>query len=54
MLFVGCEIPDWIGRFLLRMSSNDRLLLERKQFFVRRLLDLARTVAVEIFCNVLS
>ena len=23
MLFVGCEIPDWIGRFLLRMSSND-------------------------------
>jgi hypothetical protein len=34
MLFVGCgEIPDWIGRFLLRMSSNTRLLFERKQFF---------------------
>ena len=33
MLFVGCEIPDWIGRFLLRMSSNARLSLERKQFF---------------------
>ena len=33
MLFVGCEIPDWIGRFLLRMSSNTRLSLERKQFF---------------------
>jgi hypothetical protein len=33
MLFVGCEIPDWIGRFFLRMSSNTRLSLERKQFF---------------------
>ena len=33
MLFVGCEIPDWIGRFLLRMSSNSRLSMERKQFF---------------------
>jgi len=33
MLFVGCEIPDWIGRFLLRMSSNTRLSLERSQFF---------------------
>jgi hypothetical protein len=33
MLFIGCEIPDWIGRFLLRMSSNTRLWLESKQFF---------------------
>jgi hypothetical protein len=33
MLFVGCEMPDWIGRFLLRMSSNTRLFIERKQFF---------------------
>ena len=33
MLFDGCEIPDWIGRFLLRMSSNTRLSIERKQFF---------------------
>ncbi|OCB14885.1 hypothetical protein A5729_15530 [Mycobacterium vulneris] len=33
MLFVGCEIPDWLGRFLLRMSSNTRLSLERNQFF---------------------
>ena len=22
MLFIGCEIPDWLGRFLLRMSSE--------------------------------
>jgi TIR domain len=34
MLFIGCEIPDWIGRFLLRMSSETRLWDERnKQFF---------------------
>ena len=33
MLFIGCEIPDWVGRFLLRMSSNSRLSLERCQFF---------------------
>jgi hypothetical protein len=34
ILFIGCEIPDWIGRFLLRLSSNARLSIERKQFFV--------------------
>jgi hypothetical protein len=33
MLFIGCEIPDWLGRFLLRMSSNTRLSLERSRFF---------------------
>lgn len=33
ILFVGCEIPDWLGRFLLRMESTTRLSLERKQFF---------------------
>jgi hypothetical protein len=35
MLFVGCEIPDWLGRFLLRMSSTARLSMERdQQFFI--------------------
>jgi hypothetical protein len=34
MLFVGCEMSDWAGRFLLRMSSNTRLSLGGKQFFV--------------------
>jgi hypothetical protein len=34
MLFVGCEMPDWVGRFLLRMSSNTRLSRGGKQFFV--------------------
>ena len=33
MLLMGCEIPDWLGRFLLRMSSSDRLSMERSQFF---------------------
>jgi TIR domain/SIR2-like domain len=34
MLFVGCEIPDWIGRFLLRRTANDRLSGgDLKQFF---------------------
>ncbi|WP_067897323.1 toll/interleukin-1 receptor domain-containing protein [Nocardia vaccinii] len=33
MLFVGCEIPDWHARFLLRMESPTRLSLQSKQFF---------------------
>ena len=33
LLFIGCEIPDWLGRFLLRMSSHTRLSLESKQTF---------------------
>jgi hypothetical protein len=33
LLFIGCEIPDWLGRFLLRLSSHTRLSLETKQFF---------------------
>ncbi|MET0164721.1 MAG: toll/interleukin-1 receptor domain-containing protein [Vicinamibacterales bacterium] len=33
MLFIGCEIPDWLGRFLLRMSSDKRLPLRDKPFF---------------------
>ena len=35
MLFVGCEIPDWVGRFLLRMSSNDRLLSRGQAVLLR-------------------
>lgn len=33
LLFVGCDLPEWIGRFLLRMSSTMRLSQERKHFF---------------------
>jgi TIR domain len=33
-LFVGCEIPDWIGRFLVRRTANERLSnADLKQFF---------------------
>jgi len=34
LLFLGCRIPDWIGRFLVRMASSTRLSLEPKQFFI--------------------
>ena len=33
LLFIGCEIPDWLGRFFMRLSSNTRLFLGAKQFF---------------------
>ena len=33
LLFLGCDMPDWLGRFLLRLSSTTRISLERKQFF---------------------
>jgi hypothetical protein len=34
LLFIGCRIPDWIGRFLVRMTCSTRLSLEAKQFFI--------------------
>jgi TIR domain-containing protein len=34
LLFIGCDIPDWLGRFLLRLSSSSRLSLERIPFFL--------------------
>lgn len=33
LLFIGCEIHDWLGRFLMRMESSNRIFYERKQFF---------------------
>ena len=33
-LFVGCRIPDWLGRFLVRMASRNRLSMASKQFFI--------------------
>jgi hypothetical protein len=32
-LFIGYDIPDWIGRYLLRMSSGDTRLSQRNQQF---------------------
>jgi hypothetical protein len=34
LLFIGCDIPDWISRFLMRMSCSTRLSRETKQFFI--------------------
>ena len=54
MLFVGCEIPDWVGRFLLRMSSNTRLSLGEQAVLLRRLLtskDLVLSSFFETFCR---
>ncbi|MBA2708425.1 MAG: toll/interleukin-1 receptor domain-containing protein, partial [Gemmatimonadaceae bacterium] len=34
LLFIGCRIPDWVGRFLVRMASSTRLSLASKQFFI--------------------
>lgn len=34
LLLIGCQLPDWIGRFLVRMASTNRLSLGSKQFFI--------------------
>jgi len=34
LLLIGCQLPDWIGRFLVRMASTNRLALGTKQFFI--------------------
>jgi SIR2-like domain len=34
VLFLGCQLSDWVGRLLTRMTSNSRLSLASKQFFI--------------------
>jgi hypothetical protein len=34
LLFIGCNIRDWNGRFLVRMASSTRLSLASKQIFI--------------------
>jgi SIR2-like domain len=34
LLFLGCQLSDWVGRLLTRMTSNSRLSLASKQFFI--------------------
>lgn len=34
LLFVGCQIPDWVGRFLVRLASKTRLALAGNQVFI--------------------
>jgi hypothetical protein len=33
LLFIGCDVPDWLGRLVVRLSSNARLSMSTKQFF---------------------
>jgi TIR domain/SIR2-like domain len=34
MLFIGCQLSDWVGRLLTRMTSRNRLSLANKPFFI--------------------
>lgn len=34
LLLLGCQMPDWIGRFLVRLASTTRLSMSKKQFFI--------------------
>lgn len=34
LLFLGCPLSDWVGRLLTRMTSNNRLSIASKQFFI--------------------
>jgi hypothetical protein len=34
VLFLGCQLSDWVGRLLTRMVSKSRLSMESKQFFI--------------------
>ena len=34
LLLLGCQLPDWIGRFLVRMASRERLSASKKQIFI--------------------
>jgi TIR domain len=50
LLFIGCGLPDWIGRSLLRLFSDDRLFTKSKQeFFSERLSDPSLTAFVSGF-----
>jgi hypothetical protein len=54
LLFIGCDMPDWLGRFLLRLSSSKRIWLESKQFFfVGRSVDDGRAVPRALLLDVL-
>jgi hypothetical protein len=50
LLFVGCSLPDWIGRNLLRLCSDDRLFTKSKQeFFSGHLNDPSLTTFISRF-----
>lgn len=54
LLLIGCQLPDWIGRFLVRMASTSRLSLGNKQFFIvgsRLTHSAALTTFFRTYCN---
>lgn len=34
LLLLGCQMPDWMGRYLVRLASTTRLSQVKKQFFI--------------------
>lgn len=36
LLVLGVHLPDWLGRFVLRAATRDRLILSRRGYFIAR------------------
>lgn len=36
LLVLGVHLPDWVGRFVLRAATKDRLWLARREYFIAR------------------
>ena len=36
LLILGVHLPDWLGRFVLRAATRDRLLLAQRSYFIAR------------------
>ena len=53
LLYIGCEIPDWLGRFLLRMSQQQPVVDGTHTVLLGRLLSFPRTVAFKLLHHVL-
>jgi hypothetical protein len=51
LLFIGCEIPDWLGRFLLRLSSDTRLSTKGKPFYLVSTANTAETPLANFFAT---
>jgi hypothetical protein len=54
LLFIGCDVPDWLGRFIVRLSSNARLSMSTKQFFFvepSRAFDQALSEFLSTYCG---
>jgi len=36
LLILGVHLPDWLGRFVLRAATRDRLMLAQRSYFIAR------------------